>query len=578
MKKSTRALSVLTASAMALGLAGCGSSAYETQTTAAATESAADAAESTAAGETEAAEASGEASAEDLKIMLETPVESLDPQQSTDGTSFEVIADYTDGLTQMDPDGQAIPAIAESWETSEDGLTWTFHLREDAKWSNGDPVTAKDFVFAWQRAVDPDVASEYAYMLSDIGQIKNAAEIISGTVDKSELGVTAVDDYTLEVQLVAPVSYFTSLMYFPTFYPVNEAFFNTCADIFATSPETTLSNGAFILDTYEPAATEFHLTKNPDYYDADSISLVGLDYQVIQDSQTALMSFQSGDLDMTLVNGDQVDQVQDDPAFTAVGAGYLWYVTPNIAAVEELQNDNIRKALTFAIDREAITTDVLKDGSKPTFTAVPMDFAAGPDGSDYSKDQEKYSDVCAYDTEKALEYWNKGLEELGVDSLEFEMVVDSDDAPQKVATVLQEQWQTTLPGLTINIKVEPKKQRVQDLQDGTYELGLTRWGPDYADPMTYLGMWVTNNSNNYGLWSNEEYDSIIAECTTGETAMDPEKRWEKLYDAEKIVMDESVIFPLYTQCNAEMISTKVTGVEHHPCALNRVYKRTVKVD
>ncbi len=575
MKKSTRALSVLTASAMALGLAGCGSSAYQTQTTAAATE-----AESAAEGETAAAgeAASGEASTEDLKVMLETPVESLDPQQSTDGTSFEIIADYTDGLTQMDADGQAVPAIAESWETSEDGLTWTFHLREDAKWSNGEPVTAKDFVFAWQRAVDPDVASEYAYMLSDIGQVKNAAEIIDGTMDKSELGVTAVDDYTLEVQLVAPVSYFTSLMYFPTFYPVNEDFFNTCADTFATSPETTLSNGAFILDTYEPAATEFHLTKNPDYYDADSIQLAGLDYQVIQDSQTALMSFQNGELDMTLVNGDQVDQVQDDPAFTAVGAGYLWYVTPNIAGVEELQNDNIRKALTFAIDREAITTDVLKDGSKPTFTAVPMDFAAGPDGSDFSADQEKFSDVCAYDTEKALEYWNKGLEELGVDSLEFEMVVDSDDAPQKVATVLQEQWQTALPGLTINIKVEPKKQRVQDLQDGTYELGLTRWGPDYADPMTYLGMWVTNNSNNYGLWSNEEYDNIIAECTTGELAMDAEKRWERMYDAEKIVMDESVIFPLYTQCNAEMISTKVTGVEHHPCALNRVYKRTVKVD
>ena len=578
MRKSKQAVAVLAASAMTLSMAGCGSSAYDSSSadTSASTEASTEA--STGASTEAAAESTGTVSTEDLKVMMETPVESLDPQQATDGTSFEVIADYTDGLTQMDADGQAVPAIAESWETSEDGLTWTFHLREDAVWSNGTPVTAADFVFAWQRAVDPDVASEYAYMLSDIGQIKNAAEIIAGEKDKSELGVTAVDDYTLQVELNAPVSYFTSLMYFPTYYPVNEEFYESCADTFATSPETTLSNGAFVLDSYEPAATEFHLTKNENYYDADRVQLAGLDYQVIQDSQTALMSFQNGELDMTLVNGDQVDQVEDDPAFTAVGAGYLWYVTPNIAGVEELQNDNIRKALTFAIDREAITTDVLKDGSKPTFTAVPMDFAAGPDGSDFSADQEMYSDVCAYDTEKALEYWNKGLEELGVDSLEFEMVVDSDDAPQKVATVLQEQWQTALPGLTINIKVEPKKQRVQDLQDGTYELGLTRWGPDYADPMTYLGMWITNNSNNYGLWSNEEYDKIIAECTTGELAMDAEKRWERMYDAEKIVMDESVIFPLYTQCNAEMISTKVTGVEHHPCALNRVYKRTVKVD
>lgn len=580
MKKSKQAIAVLAASAMALSMAGCGSSAYDSTSSGSDASSAdtAAAASTEAAAEAATEEASGTVSTEDLKVMLETPVESLDPQQATDGTSFEIIADYTDGLTQMDSDGQAVPAIAESWETSDDGLSWTFHLRNDAKWSNGDPVTAADFVFAWQRAVDPDVASEYAYMLSDIGQVKNAAEIIAGTMDKSELGVTAVDDYTLQVELNAPVSYFTSLMYFPTFYPVNEKFFETCADTFGTSPETTLSNGAFVLDSYEPAATAFHLTKNEDYYDADRVQLAGLSYQVIQDSQTALMSFQNGELDMTLVNGDQVDQVEDDPAFQAVGAGYLWYVSPNIAGVEELQNDNIRKALTFAIDREAITTDVLKDGSKPTYTAVPMDFAAGPDGSDFSADQEKFSDVCAYDVTKAQEYWTKGLEELGIDSLELEMVVDADDAPQKVATVLQEQWQTALPGLTITIKVEPKKQRVQDLQDGNYQLGLTRWGPDYADPMTYLGMWITDNSNNYGLWSNSEYDSIIDECTTGDLATDAQKRWEKLYDAEQIVMDESVIFPLYTQCNAQMVSTKVSGVDFHPVALNRVYKDAVKVD
>lgn len=582
MRKTKAILAAVTAGSMVFGLAACGggSSAYQTTTAAAAAETTAAAAADTAAAggaeTTAAAEASGEASTEDLKIMMETPVESLDPQQATDGTSFEVIADYTDGLMQMDADGKAVNAIAESYETSDDGLTWTFHLRQDAKWSNGTPVTAKDFVFGWQRAVDPDVASEYAYMLSDIGQVKNAQDIIDGKKDKSELGVTAVDDYTLKVELNSPVSYFLSLMYFPTYYPVNEEFFNTCADTFGTSPETTLSNGAFVLDQYEPAATEFHLTKNPDYYDADKVSLTGLDYQVIQDSQQALMSFQNGELDMTLVNGDQVDQVKDDPAFKSIGAGYLWYVSPNMAKVPELANDNIRKALTFAIDRTAITEDVLKDGCKPTFTAVPPEFAAGPDGSDFSADQEKFKDVCDSDAAKAAEYWQKGLEELGETGFELEMVVDADDAPQKVATVLQEQWQTTLPGLTVTLKVEPKKQRVQDMQDGNYQLGLTRWGPDYADPMTYLGMWVTNNSNNYGLWSNADYDAIIAECTTGDLATDAQGRWNKLYDAEQLVMNESVIFPLYTQCNAEMISTKVSGVEFHPVALNRVYKNAKK--
>ena len=566
MKKTKAVLALLMAGTMMLGVVGCGSSSDTAGSGSVTTGTESTGSDTAAAGSS------------DMNVMLETPVESLDPQQATDGTSFEVIADYTDGLMQMDADGQAVPAIAESYELSDDGLTYTFHLRSDAKWSNGTPVTAADFVFAWQRAVDPAVASEYAYMLSDIGQIKNAAEIIAGDMDKSELGVTAVDDTTLQVELNVPVSYFLSLMYFPTFYPVNEEFFNSCGDTFATSPETTLSNGAFILDSYEPAATAFHLTKNADYYDAGRIQLSGLSYQVIQDSQQALMSYQTGALDTTLVNGEQVDQVKDDPEFKTVGAGYLWYVSPNMDAVPELANLNVRLALTMAIDRDAITGDVLKDGSAPTYTAVPPEFAAGPDGSDFSADQEKFADVCTYDATAAADYWTKGLEELGITELSLDMVVDADDAPQKVAQVLKEQWETTLPGLTVNLVVEPKKQRVQDMQDGNYQLGLTRWGPDYADPMTYLGMWVSGNSNNYGLWSNADYDAIIDECTTGDLCTDAEGRWERLYDAEQIVMDEAVIFPLYTQCNAEMLSSKVTGVEYHPVALNRVYKDAVKTE
>ena len=427
-----------------------------------------------------------------------------------------IIADFTDGLMQMDADGQPVPAIAESYDLSEDGTVYTFHLREDAVWSNGDPVTAADFVFGWQRAVDPAVASEYAYMLSDIGQVQNAAEIIAGEMDKSELGIKALDDYTLEVTLNVPVSYFLSLMYFPTFYPVNQAFYESVGDTFATSPETTLSNGAFVLDAYEPAATAFHLTKNPDYYNADSVQLAGLNYQVIQDSQQALMSYQTGDLDITLVNGEQVDQVKDDPEFTTIGAGYLWYVSPNMDAVPELANLNIRLAMTFALDREAITQDVLKDGSTPAYTAVPPQFATGPDGSDFAEDQTRYAD----------------------------------DAPQKVAQVLKEQWETTLPGLTVNLVIEPKKQRVEDMQNGNFQIGLTR----------------------------AEYDAIIAECTTGDLCTDAEGRWARLYDAEKIVMDEAVIFPLYAQCNAEMVSSNVSGIEFHPVALNRVYKNAVKAE
>ncbi len=576
MKKSKVWL-LLAACALAGSLVGCksGGGGSASPTTTASGESSS-ASESAQAGES-VAEGTGGISSSDLNVMVETPVEAIDPQTAMDGTSLEVIANFTDGLMQMDSDGKTIPAIAESYDVSDDGCTYTFHLR-DAKWSNGDPVTAADFVFAWQRAVDPEVASEYSYMLSDIGQIVNAADIIAGEKDMSELGVAALDDKTLEVHLNVPVSYFPSLMYFPTYYPVNQAFFESCADTFATSPETTLSNGAFILDDYQPAGTTIHLTRNPDYWDADRVKLSGIQYQVIQDSQQALMSYQTGSLDTTLINGEQVDQVKEDPEFTSIGAGYLWYVTPNVTESTELANLNIRLALTMALNRESLTDDVLKDGSKATYTLVPLELAAGPDGSDFAGDQSRYKDVCVYDPEKAQEYWAKGLEELGVSEMELSLSLDADDAPQKVAQVLKEQWETTLPGITVELKVTPKKQRLQDMMDGNFELGLTRWGPDYADPMTYLGMWVTGNSYNYGGWSNEDYDAVLEECTTGDLCTDPEGRWEGLYKAEKIAIEDAVIFPLYTQCNAEMISSKVSGIEFHPVALNRVFKNVVKTD
>ena len=531
-------------------------------------------------GTSTAASSSGTAAATGsnvLNVMTEVEVASLDPQLATDGTSFEVIANYTDGLMQMDADGQPVPAIAESYEVSEDGCTYTFHLREDANWSNGDPVTANDFVFAWQRAADPATASEYSYMMSDIGQIKNAAEIIAGEMDKSELGVTAVDDKTLQVELTVPVPYFLNLMYFPTFYPVNQAFYAGLAEgTFGTSPDTVLSNGAFILDSYEPAALSFSLVKNPDYYDADKVQLDGLNYQVIKDSQQAFMSYQNGDLDIVKLSGDQVDQVQGDPELSVHGAGYLWYLTLNMDGVPALANQNLRLALTHAIDRTSIVEDVVKDGSLATYTAVPPQFATGPDGSDFSEDQTMFQDVCSDDPAKAAEYLEAAKAELGQDTFTFQLLVEDTTESQNVAAVIKEQVETNLPGVTMEIKVEPKKQRVEDIQEGNYEVCLTRWGPDYADPMTYLNMWITDNNNNYGKWSNAEYDAIIADCTTGQYVSDASARWQALYDAEKIIMDEAVIVPVYTKADACMIKSNVTGVDFHPVALNRVFKSATK--
>lgn len=396
---------------------------------------------------------------------------------------------------------------------------------------------------------------------------------MAGEKSVEELGVTAVDDKTLQVELEAPVSFFNSLMYFPTFYPVNQAFFESCGDTFATSADTVLANGAFKVTSYEPAATSFTLEKNADYYDADKVALDGLTYQVIKDNQQALLSYQNGDLDIVTVAGDSVEQVQNDPEFSTVNAGYLWYISPNIRGVEELANLNLRMALNCAFDRAAVAANVVKDGSQPAAFAVPDGLSVGPDGKDF---RETATTFTGTDKDLAKEYFAKACSELGKDTFTFEMIVDDDETAQNVAAFIQEEIQSTLPGVTISLKVEPKKQRVADMQDGNYEVALTRWGPDYADPMTYLGMWYTDNSNNYGFWSNSEYDALLDACTTGDLAMDAEGRWDALHKAEELVMADAVIFPIYEKCNAVMIKSNVSGIESHPVALNRVYKNTVK--
>ena len=263
----------------------------------------------------------------DIYVMFSTNVMSLDTNLATDGESFELIADCIDGLTQMDADGAAVPAIAESWDVSEDGCTYTFHLREDANWSNGEPVTAADFEFAWKLAMTAN--AEYNYMFdSSVGAVKNADAILYDGADPDTLGVKAVDDKTLEVQLEVPVSFFPSLLYFPTFYPINQAFYESFGDgEYGISPSSFLSNGAFLLDDYIPGAASMTVVKNPDYYDADRVSLDSITYQVVGASDQALTGFKSGNLDLATVSGDQVAAVKDDPQVSEnlniVGAGYL---------------------------------------------------------------------------------------------------------------------------------------------------------------------------------------------------------------------------------------------------------------
>ena len=505
-----------------------------------------------------------------LKVQLDVEVASMDPQIAVDGASFEVISAVTEGLYSIDSEGNPILAIADNVDKSDDGLTYTFTLK-DAKWSNGTAVTANDFVFAWRRLVNPDTASEYAF-IAGIAGIKNADAIAAGELKIEELGVTAKDEKTLVVELSTPVPFFESLMAFPSFLPVNEAFYNEKGDNFATTTDTILANGPYKVLTYEPAATTIELVKNDTYWDTDAVKLDGIKFQVIKEAQQTMLAYQNGDLDVATLSGEQVEQFKAESEFNNIMEGYLWFISPNLK-VPGIENKNLRKALALSYDKEAIVNNILKDGSVVADFAVPKLLATGPDGKDFREEADTYFTT---NKEEALELFNLAKTELGQETFTYSMLVEDTESSQNVAQFIQAEIQTTLPGVTINLEVMPKKNRVERMQEGEFEFVLTRWGPDYADPMTYLDMWSTGNANNYGFWSNAEYDEIINSSKSGKLAVDPEARWEELKRAESIAMEEAVILPVYQKGSAVMIKSNVKNVEFHSVGVSRIYKNVEK--
>lgn len=504
-----------------------------------------------------------------VTIANDVELSSMDTGLATDGTSFEAIASVLEGLYQLDGAGNTIPGMAVKEEISEDGKVHTFTLR-DAKWSDGQPVTANDFVFAWRRLANPKTASEYAYMIGVAG-IKNAEGVMSGEKPITALGVTAVDDKTLKVELDYPVPFFDQLAAFPPFYPIREDFYDKYKEQYALIPEAILSNGPFKMVEWNQGAN-YTMVKNDQYYDADKVQIDGLNFQVVKDAQSAMVAFDQGNVDYVKLTGEMVDQYKESPEFMNTLGGYLWFVSPN-QKVPGLENANLRRALALSFDKEQIAEHLLKDGSIAANFAVPVKLAVGPDGKDFRETTPSYLNV---DKAKAKEYYEKAKQELGKDKFAYELVFEDTEASKKVAEYLKSEIETNLLGMTINLKQQPKKARLQLMQNGVYELGLTRWGPDYADPMTYLDMWITGASYNYGSWSSKEYDKLIFDTSKGDLTGKPAERWEALKQAEKVCMDAAAILPVYQTGSAVMIKKDLTGFEFHSVGVPTIYKNIVR--
>ncbi|MDP4109792.1 MAG: peptide ABC transporter substrate-binding protein [Bacillota bacterium] len=519
-----------------------------------------------------AATASGSAAAsansgkKALNICRQAELATMDSCQASDQDSLMAIISTIEPLYVNNSEGVPVPGTAESYETSEDGKTYTFHIRKDASWSNGDPVTANDFVYAWRRLSDPKTAAEYNTLL-EVASIKNATDVISGKMPTDKLGVSAKDDKTLVVELDYPVTFFLSLVTFPSFCPLNQKFVEEKGDKYASGVENLLSCGPYMMDSWDVGGNTYKLVKNPKYYNAGSVKVDEINFQVIKDFQQAMLAYKNGDEDFTYLSGETtISQMKNEPGFTQVESGYLWFMTPNIAPKSKnyscgLENVNLRKAVAMSYDKDAICKDILKDGSFPADFAIPVKLAKGPDGKDF---RDTAPGILKTDKNKAKELWEQAKKELGVDTVNIELLYDDAETTPLVAQFIQNEVETNLPGVKFTLKAQPKKNRVQLMLDREYELGLNRWGPDYADPMTYLNLWKGDAISNSGNFQNPEYDSLLKNATSGEFANDPAKRWNALQQAEKIILDDVAMMPVYQQGTTAMIRPGFTGLGLFP--------------
>ena len=495
----------------------------------------------------------------------ELDIKNLDSSDADDQCSLRAIHAVIDGLMKTDKKGNITYGIAKSEEVSEDGLTHTYKLRKDAKWANGDPVTANDFVYAWHRIFKNK--GNYYYMFADgIASIQGAQEL-SDKIDAGEeltdddlnsMGVKALDDYTLEVKTTVRVPFLDELLAFPPFYPINEKFAEKQGNKYGKSAKTILGNGAFTMTNWEPGSVaEFE--KNESYYDQKHVKLNKLVMKLVQEPKVAAQSFEAGETDYAPINSDLVDKYKDDEAFKQVYDGFLFYISVNFQN-SDLANLNVRKAISLAINRKDLCENVLKDGSQVAGGFIPSGLATSPDGVDFRKDSGNFT---SYDKKKAQESLDEGLKELGKDQITLRITYGTDESPMDVFATYLQNALSKLDGIKVEMVATTKQDRIYNKQkNGDFDLAVTRWGPDYGDPTTYLTIALSTNSNNYGKWSNSEYDQLVGQVGVESNVT---KRWQEMKDAEKILLDDYAYIPVFEKGAATLQNPKVKNLVIKPC-------------
>lgn len=508
---------------------------------------------------------------QEISVSLPAELTTLDTTQTTDKVTFTVIQHLFEGLYRFDEKSQPVPGLAEEAVISEDGKTYTFKLKEEAKWSDGQQVQAADFAYAWKKLVDPKTMGPNAYLLDNV---VNSQDIREGKADIATIGLETPDEKTFVVHLEQPQPSFLSVVSIGWLAPQRQSYVEEKGTAYGKTSEDLLYTGPFILKDWQQTGAEWTLAKNPEYYDQAVVKLDKIKGSTIKEENTGIQLFESGELDLQKISGLYVQQYQNNDSLVTQKDIANYFLDFNKQANKPLANVHLRKAIALAIDKESLVNDVLNDGASVLNGLIPSGLYANPNTNE---DFRTYSgDYNEYDSNKAQAEWSQAQSAIG-DKIELTLLVTDDDHGQKIGEYLQNQLQDHLPGLTITINKQPRTNLNQSRADGQYELSISGWIAGSSDLDSYFNLYKKGSSYNYGGYVNEDYTALTENARTVD-ANDPDKVFEDYKSAESILLAEDAAqVPLYQSASNYMIRSTIKDIQF-PAYGAYFYFRTASVE